>query len=204
MAKREGLSYKQATEIFNAEQKHSEQRQKELDKILPKVTQVFGSIHRNYFENKPLFCGIENKIHEAAGLCKKSTYFNNIFNKTKFENMLAEDVYFNYVNTEKRLGLFCAVDAIAAIVTISDLITQGKCVKNKELLRSEIRMSEKIKDINLDIELLKDIIEKISGVDDFLKCRESIKYRLGELERDTTEYEVYKALAEGLRAEVKQ
>lgn len=58
---------------------------------------------------------------------------------------------------------------------------------------------EKIKDIKLDIEILKEKIEKISDVDDFLKYRESIKYGLGELERNTTEYEVYKALAEGLR-----
>lgn len=78
-------------------------------------------------------------------------------------------------------------------------IRKREQVKNKELLRSEIRMSEKIKDIKLDIEILKDKIEKISDVDDFLKYRESIKYGLGELERNTTEYEVYKALAEGLR-----
>lgn len=65
-------------------------------------------------------------------------------------------------------------------------------------------MSEKIKDIKLDIEISKDNMGKISDVDYFLKYRESIKYGLGELERDTTEYEVYKALAEGLKTEVKQ
>lgn len=202
MKKRDYFFDKQMAEILKEEKRQSEERQKEFDKILSKAMEARQSINRNCSENKPLFNGIENEIHEVADLCRKSVYFDKITEQTEFDNMSAEEVYFNLMSTEKRLGLFCTIGTIRAIAKISELIRQRGQVKSKELLRSEIRISEKIKDTKLDIEILKDKIEKISDVDDFLKCRETIKYWLGELERDTTEYEVYKALSEGLREEV--
>lgn len=124
MKKRDYLFDKQMAETLKEEKRQSEERQKEIDKILPKAMEVRQTINKNYSENKPLFNGIENEIHEVADLCRKSVYFDKITEQAEFDNMSAEEVYFNLMNTEKRLCLFCAIGTIRIIAKISELIRQ--------------------------------------------------------------------------------
>lgn len=72
---------------------------------------------------------------------------------------------------------------------------------NKNLI-AKIKASEKMIDIQSDVEMIKHHAEKINGIDlsDHVHTRE-LKRLLDKLDRDETEYRAYRRIAEAMKNE---